>query len=112
MPSTALSVILPNYNGRQLLQRNLPSLFTALKGLEHEVIVVDDCSGDDSVSFLQQHYPQITLIQNPHNLGFSATCNAGIKAATKALSHKPPVRRSSNKKSNNTLIICIIRFVR
>lgn len=85
MSTTTLSIILPNFNGRQLLQRNLPSLFAAVAGLEHEVIVVDDCSNDDSVPFLQQHYPQIKLIQNPHNMGFSATCNAGVRAATKSL---------------------------
>lgn len=85
MSPTALSIILPNYNGRYLLERNLPSLFTALEGMEHEVIVVDDCSSDDGVAFLQQHYPQVKVVNNPRNLGFSATCNNGIKAATKPL---------------------------
>jgi GT2 family glycosyltransferase len=85
MSPAAFSIILPNYNGRHLLQRNLPSLFRALEDFEHEVIVVDDCSSDDSVSFLQQHYPQVLIVQNPQNLGFSATCNRGIATASKPL---------------------------
>jgi GT2 family glycosyltransferase len=82
MSPAAFSIILPNYNGRHLLQRNLPSLFDALEGFKHEVIVVDDCSSDDSVSFLQREYPQVQVVCNEKNLGFSATCNRGIYTAT------------------------------
>jgi GT2 family glycosyltransferase len=79
-----ISVILPNYNGRGLLERNLPSIFTALHNAAaaHQVIVVDDCSSDDSVKFLQREYPQVVVVRNETNLGFSATCNRGIYAAT------------------------------
>jgi GT2 family glycosyltransferase len=81
----SVSVILPNYNGRHLLEKNLPSLYEALGDIEYEVIVVDDCSPDDSVAFLQQNYPQIKIIQSEVNSGFSATCNRGIKAADREL---------------------------
>jgi GT2 family glycosyltransferase len=84
MATSSISVILPNYNGRKLLEKNLPSLFDALAGLDHEVIVVDDCSSDDSIDFLATHYPAVTRLRNEHNLGFSATCNRGVAAATKA----------------------------
>ena len=77
----SISVILPNYNGRHLLEKNIPSLLEALDGLEHEIIEIDDCSPDDSVAFLQQHYPDIRVIKNEVNSGFSATCNKGIHAA-------------------------------
>ncbi|MDA3869424.1 MAG: glycosyltransferase family 2 protein [Gammaproteobacteria bacterium] len=76
-----ISIILPNYNGASLLEKNLPSLLEAIDGFEHEIIVIDDCSSDNSVSFLEQSYPDITVIQNEVNLGFSATCNKGIRAA-------------------------------
>ncbi|MDH5710387.1 MAG: glycosyltransferase family 2 protein [Gammaproteobacteria bacterium] len=79
--SQAISVVLPNYNGRHLLEKNMPSLLQSLEGLEHEIIVVDDCSADDSVLFLHSTYPDIRLIQNETNLGFSSTCNKGIYAA-------------------------------
>ncbi len=85
MPAAAISVILPNYNGRALLEKNLPSLFGAIEGIEHEVIVVDDASADESIPFLNQHYPNVRVLENPHNLGFSATCNRGVKAARQPL---------------------------
>ena len=77
----SISVILPNYNGRHLLEKNIPSLLEALNGLEHEIIVIDDCSPDDSVQFLEKSYPQIKVIKSEINSGFSATCNKGIHAA-------------------------------
>lgn len=78
-----ISVIIPNYNGRQLLEDYLPHTFQTLDetGAAYEVIVIDDCSKDDSVAFIRQHYPQIKLLQNDKNRGFSYTCNHGIKVA-------------------------------
>ena len=77
----SISVILPNYNGRHLLEKNIPSLLEALDGIEHEIIVVDDCSPDDSVQFLEDTYTEIKVIKKESNSGFSATCNRGIRAA-------------------------------
>lgn len=83
--NNSISIVLPNYNGRHLLEKNLPSIVEALAGFEYEIIIVDDCSTDDSVNFIQRFYPDIVLIQNENNLGFSATCNSGIFAAKKYL---------------------------
>lgn len=80
MPHT-ISIVLPNYNGRHLLEKNIPSLLEALDGMEHEIIVVDDCSKDDSVQFIEHSYPEIKLVINESNVGFSATCNKGIRTA-------------------------------
>ena len=77
----SISVVLPNFNGRNLLQKNLPSLITALGDFDYEIIIVDDCSSDDSVKFLKETYPEIKIICNEINLGFSATCNKGINTA-------------------------------
>lgn len=89
MPGTpkdrSISVVLPNYNGRELLELNLPSLLKALEGLEWEIIVVDDCSPDDSVDFIEANYPDIRLITSETNSGFSTTCNKGIFEAEKEL---------------------------
>lgn len=76
-----ISVILPNYNGRHLLEQNIPSLKEALRGLEHEIIVIDDCSPDDSVEFMERTYPEIKVLKNNVNSGFSVTCNKGVQAA-------------------------------
>lgn len=81
--SFSLTIILPNFNGESLLKSNLPSLLEAIGQYEYEIIVVDDCSEDDSVRFLEQNYPQVIIIKNSENIGFSGTCNRGINTATK-----------------------------
>lgn len=75
-----LSVLIPNYNGKELLKKNIPSIQAALEyaGVSHEIIIVDDCSTDSSSEFLRENYPEIIIIQNDVNLGFSKTCNRGI----------------------------------
>jgi GT2 family glycosyltransferase len=85
----SVSVVIPNYNGRHLFEQTLRPLFEALNNAiaDFEVIVVDDCSTDNSVDFLQQNFPQIRVIRNETNRGFSPTINRGIQAATKDLVH-------------------------
>ena len=80
----SLSVIIPNYNGKHLLESYLPSVFEALEntGVSFELIIIDDASKDDSVSFIKNTYPQVTLLINPDNRGFSYTCNQGIAIAS------------------------------
>lgn len=78
----SISIVIPNYNGRHLLEKNIPSLLEAIGTMHNEIIVVDDCSTDDSVAFLENTYPNIKVIRNDVNLGFSSTCNKGIRAAT------------------------------
>ena len=77
----SISIVLPNYNGRSLLEKNLPSLISAAEEYVYEIIVVDDHSTDDSVVFLKQTYPEIIIIESGINNGFSITCNKGIKIA-------------------------------
>ena len=79
--SHSISVILPNYNGSHLLEENLPYLIESLGNIPNEIIVVDDCSTDNSIDMLKQKYPDIKIIASESNEGFSATCNKGIKAA-------------------------------
>src|SRR5436190_15076638 len=83
----SISVVIPNYNGRDLLESNLPATYTALKiaNVDYEIIVSDDASTDDSVNFLKKKYPAIKIIENKTNRGFSPTINTGIFAATKDL---------------------------
>ncbi|MES2767908.1 MAG: glycosyltransferase family 2 protein [Bdellovibrionota bacterium] len=84
----SISVVIPNYNGTALLKDNLPSVYQALKKLgstDYEVIVADDASKDDSVDFLEKNYPEIVIVKNAKNLGFSGNINSGLKVATKDL---------------------------
>ena len=79
----SISVILPNYNGKALLLSNIPSIIVALEqtNCDFEIIVVDDCSTDDSVEMLSKQFPLVKIIVNEINQGFSATCNRGVFAA-------------------------------
>ncbi len=83
MRNKGISVVIPNYNGRQLLEQVLPPAFTALEnaGLPYELIISDDASTDDSMDFLRKNYPRVKLIVNKTNRGFSPTINEGIKVA-------------------------------
>jgi GT2 family glycosyltransferase len=83
----SLSIVIPNYNGRNLLEKNLPSVFTACKASNSlfEVIISDDCSTDDSVSFIKKAYPEIILIENKTNKGFSGNINTAIAKAKNEL---------------------------
>jgi GT2 family glycosyltransferase len=75
-----ISVVIPNYNGATLLPEILPALYVALQNtqLPYEVIVSDDCSTDSSLIFLKEQYPQVDVIENKVNQGFSKTINQGI----------------------------------
>jgi GT2 family glycosyltransferase len=83
MRNPSLSVIIPNYNGKHLLKRNLPSVLEALNnsGCNFEIIVVDDFSKDDSIDFIKRYYPSIILIECTVNGGFAKACNKGLDIA-------------------------------
>jgi GT2 family glycosyltransferase len=77
-----LSVIIVNWNGRDLLQQCLDSLVLTAGALTHEVIVVDNASTDGSPELVRQSYPQVRLVENRDNVGFSRANNQGIRLAT------------------------------
>src|SRR5712692_6857025 len=72
------TVVIPNWNGRELLEKYLPSVVAA--GAD-EIIVVDNASEDGSAEFLREHFPQVRVIALDRNLGFGAGSNAGFQAA-------------------------------
>ncbi|MCK9424703.1 MAG: glycosyltransferase [Ignavibacteriaceae bacterium] len=76
-----LSIIIVNYNVKEFLQNLLTSLFKAVANLTSEIIIVDNGSDDGSVEMLRDKFPQITLIANKENLGFSKANNLGLKIA-------------------------------
>ncbi|MDB5109184.1 MAG: wbbL 4 [Mucilaginibacter sp.] len=79
----SISIVIPNYNGKHLLKDYLPYTYAAIEnaGVAYEIIIVDDASKDDSVEFIRTGYPQIKLLVNNHNRGFSYSCNQGIAAS-------------------------------
>jgi hypothetical protein len=76
-----VSVIIVNWNTRDLLIRCLEALGQATGGLRLEVIVVDNASRDDSVAVLRQRFPEVRLIANDNNAGFSRANNQGAAVA-------------------------------
>jgi GT2 family glycosyltransferase len=83
----SVSIVIPNYNGKALLETYLPGTLLAIEqaATPYEIIIVDDCSKDDSVQFIKNNYPHIKLVVNAVNKGFSYTCNQGISASVNEL---------------------------
>jgi len=77
------SIIVSTWNGRHLLETCLPRLVQAVarEGGDHEVIVVDDASSDDTVDYVRREFPQVRLIPLPRNLRFAGANNAGARQA-------------------------------
>lgn len=76
------SVVIPNWNGRDLLEKYLPSVITALAGNpENEIIVVENGSSDGSADFVRKTFPQVNVLALERNLGFGGGSNAGFRAA-------------------------------
>lgn len=86
-PKKSISVVIPNYNGVDLLQKNLPLLYASLDKHvpDYEIIIADDASKDDSVKFLKSQYPEIILVEHQQNQGFSKNINSAIFKARKDL---------------------------
>ena len=76
----SISIVITNWNGVDLLEKCLPSVLVAAVNLggNYEIIVVDDCSTDDSVQFIKTNFPQIRVISPPYNLGFQEASNYGV----------------------------------
>jgi GT2 family glycosyltransferase len=78
----AATVVIPNWNGRDLLEKYLPSVVAALA--EHpgnEIIIVDNASEDGSADFIRRHFPSVRVLALEKNRGFGGGSNAGCKAA-------------------------------
>ena len=85
--SMNISIVIPNYNGAKLLEKNLPKVLDAVSFYKKgtiEIIIVDDASTDESASVISNFKFQISnlrLIENEKNLGFSSTVNNGVRKA-------------------------------
>jgi len=78
------SVVIPTYNGRELLERCLASVMRhrpADPRQAIEVVVADDASTDGTAEWLARAHPEVRLVRLERNQGFCAAANAGIAAA-------------------------------
>ncbi|MEK7543842.1 MAG: glycosyltransferase family 2 protein [Patescibacteria group bacterium] len=78
-----LSIIIPSYNTRALLERCLTSIFVSLKSshILYEVIVVDNASGDGSPELVRNKFPQVHLVCNKVNVGYGKANNQALHKA-------------------------------
>ncbi|MBN3034179.1 MAG: glycosyltransferase [Bacteroidales bacterium] len=77
-----LSVVIVNYNVRHFLDQCLHSVRRAMTGVDGEVFVVDNHSVDGSVGMIRSRFPEVNLIENRGNLGFSKANNQAIRKAS------------------------------
>lgn len=76
-----VSIVIVNWNTRDILRDCLASVYSATKGISFEIIVVDNASTDGSTEMLKKDFAQVILIKNPKNIGFAAANNQGIRIA-------------------------------
>ncbi|MEN8005785.1 MAG: glycosyltransferase family 2 protein [Candidatus Krumholzibacteriota bacterium] len=76
-----LSIIIVNWNTRDMLRDCLASLPAATEGLATEILVVDNASGDESAAMVAQEFPGAMLIESGGNLGFSRGNNLALERA-------------------------------
>src|SRR5208337_2406029 len=82
-PPVSASVVIPTWNGKDLLEKFLPSVVAALAANPaNEIVVVDNGSTDGSAEFVRSAFPQVKLLALTTNLGFGGGSNAGFRAAS------------------------------
>ncbi|WP_432410241.1 glycosyltransferase family 2 protein [Rasiella sp. SM2506] len=76
-----LSIIILNYNVSYFLKQCIISVQRAIGNLDAEIIVIDNASVDDSCAMVQRDFPNIHLIENKENVGFSKANNQAVAVA-------------------------------
>jgi len=76
-----VSLIIVNYNTKELIMDCLKSVYDKTHDIDFEVIVVDNASSDGSIELMKSEYPDVRLIENSDNLGFGKANNIGLKSA-------------------------------
>lgn len=72
-----LDIVIPSFNGKYLLEKHLPQVFKNSDFL-NKVIIVDNGSTDDTVAWLKKNYPEVIIVRNASNLGFTKPINQGV----------------------------------
>jgi GT2 family glycosyltransferase len=75
-----VTVVIPHWNGEEILRRCLLSLKKS-RYRDFQILIVDNGSSDNSVNMVKAEFPDVSLIESPVNLGFAAGCNLGIRSS-------------------------------
>jgi GT2 family glycosyltransferase len=76
-----VSIIILNYNTFSLTSQCIQSIYQQTKGVDFEIILVDNASTECSPEKFLELFPEIKLVKNNENRGFAKGCNDGIKQA-------------------------------
>ncbi|MBP7936273.1 MAG: glycosyltransferase family 2 protein [Phycisphaerae bacterium] len=82
MPVSDVSILIVSFNTRDMTLACLSSVYRETREIAHEVIVVDNCSQDESATAIAEQFPAVRLIQSDRNLGFALANNLAAKVAT------------------------------
>src|SRR5262249_29324849 len=74
-----LSIIIVNWNGKDLLTRCLRAVESTVKKVSYETYVVDNASTDGSQDMVRRDFPNVKLIANTKNVGFAVANNQAMK---------------------------------
>ncbi|MBK9284360.1 MAG: glycosyltransferase family 2 protein [Sphingobacteriaceae bacterium] len=77
MNASPIAVVILNYNGKKLLEQFLPGVVQHSN--PHQIYIADNCSTDDSLAFIKNHFPTVKIIQNKSNLGYAGGYNEALK---------------------------------
>ena len=80
--SQKVSTIIVTCNSGRFLSDCLTSLITATEDMDHELIVSDNRSTDDSLEIVERVFPSAVIVRNEQNLGFGKACNVGARKAS------------------------------
>jgi GT2 family glycosyltransferase len=84
----SVSVVIPNYNGENIIVQTINSAFEALKSSnlsDYEIIVSDDASTDQSIIKIKETFKEVIIVHSLKNTGFSGNVNRGVNKASKEL---------------------------
>lgn len=77
-----VSIIIVNYNTKELLKQCITSIYSCTKNIVFEIIVVDNASDDGTSQMLKSEYSNVILIESKVNLGFGRANNLGVEHAS------------------------------
>jgi len=102
MADPRLTVIIVNWNTRELLRDCLSSLGTGDPDVPREIMVVDNASRDGSPEMVAREFPAVRLIANTENVGFARANNQAIRASRGPRASRSRKRRSSAARSTRS----------